>query len=155
MQPIRGISMRVWREALAAGLLLLAATGAAQAADALVVDVINASEPPLCAEKDNIYLKLQSGAARRSTVDGVHPAYAGTIVADRSAPDFTKCEMSEDPAFKFQSRRVTIHETSEWWLIGYTFESFWRLNQVPVHMGDRVENGLHLLQLWTRGPSRH
>lgn len=50
--------MRVWREALAAGLLLLAATGAAQAADALVGDVINASAPTLCAEKDNIYLKL-------------------------------------------------------------------------------------------------
>jgi len=147
--------MRAWRETLAAGLFLLSAAGAAQAADPLVVDVINASEPTLCAEKDNIYLKLQSGAVRRFTVEAVHPAYAGTIVADRSAPDFTKCDMSKDPAFKFQPRRVTIHETSEWWLIGYTFDSFWRPNQVPVRVGDRVENGLHLLQLWTRGPSRH
>ena len=146
--------MRAWVKELAAGLLLLAMTGAARAADALAVDVINASDPTLCAEKDNVYLKLQSGAARRFTVEAVHPAYAGTIVADRSAPDFTKCDMSNDPVFKFQPRRVTIHETSEWWLVGYTFDSFWRPNQVPVRVGDRVENGLHLLQLWTRGPSR-
>jgi hypothetical protein len=39
--------------------------------------------------------------------------------------------------------------------MGHTFESFWRPNQLPVGVGDRVENGLHLLQLWTRGPSRH
>ena len=36
----------------------------------------------------------------------------------------------------------------------YIFDSFWRPNQVPVRVADRVENGLHLLQLWTRGPSR-
>jgi hypothetical protein len=146
--------MRSWREWLAAGFLLLALAGVAEAADALAVDVVNASEPTLCAEKDNVYLKLQSGEARRFTVEAVHPAYAGTIQVDRWAPDFTKCDMSNDPVFKFQPRRVTIYETQEWWLVGYTFDSFWRPNQVPVRVGDRVENGLHLLQLWTRGKSR-
>jgi hypothetical protein len=144
--------MRAWREGLIAGLLLLALTDAAPAADALAVEIINASEPTLCTEKDNVYLKLQSGAARRFTVEAVHPAYAGTIVVDRFAPDFANCDMSDDPVFKFQRRQVTIYESAEWRLVGHTFDSFWRPNQVPVRVGDRVENGLHLLQLWT---SRH
>ena len=41
---------------------------------------VNASEPTLCAEKDNVYLKLQSAEARRFTVEAAHPAYVGTIV---------------------------------------------------------------------------
>jgi len=39
--------------------------GAAFAADDVAVDVQNASEPTLCAEKDNVYLKLTSPEARR------------------------------------------------------------------------------------------
>ena len=153
-RPIRETSMRAWREWAAAGFVLLAVTVAARAADALAVDVINESEPTLCAEKDNVYLKLQSGAARRFTVEAVHPAYAGTIVVDRFAPDFTKCDMSNDPVFKSERRQVTIFENAEWRLVGHTFDSFWRPNQVPVRVGNRVENGLHLLQLWTCAPWR-
>jgi len=144
--------MRAWRNWLAVGFSLLALAAAAQTADQLQVDVINESEPTLCAEKDNVYLKLQSTEARRFTVEAVHPAYAGTIVVDRFAPDFTKCDMSKDPVFKFQPRQVTIFENAEWRLVGHTYDSFWRPNQVPVRVGNRVENGLHLLQLWT---SRH
>jgi hypothetical protein len=131
---------------------LLALTIAAHAADQLAVQVINESEPTLCAEKDNVYLKLQSAETRRFIIEAVHPAYAGTIVVDRFAPDFAKCDMSNDPVFKFQRRQVTIYESAEWRLVGHTFDSFWRPNQVPVKVGDRIENGLHLLQLWT---SRH
>ena len=141
--------MRAWREWAAAGCVLLTVTVAAHAADALAVDVINESAPTLCAEKDNVYLKLQSGQARRFTIEAVHPAYAGTIVVDRFAPDFTKCDMSNDPVFKSEPRQVTIFENAEWRLVGHTFGSFWRPNQVPVRVGNRVENGLHLLQLWT------
>ena len=115
----------------------------------LAVEVSNASEPTLCAEKDNVYLKLQSAAARRFTVEAVHPAYIGTVVVDRWAPDFTNCDMSNDPVFTFEKRRVTIYETESWWLVGLTFPSFWRPNQVPVRVGKRVETGFHLLQLWT------
>jgi len=144
--------MRAWRKWLAAGFASLAVAVAAHAADQLAVEIINESEPTLCAEKDNVYLKLQSGEARRFTVEAIHPAYAGTIVVDRFAPDFTKCDMSNDPVFKAQRRQVTIYEDAEWRLVGHTYDSFWRPNQVPVRVGDRVENGLHLLQLWT---SRH
>jgi hypothetical protein len=146
--------MHAWREGLAAGFLLFALTGTTRAADALAVEIVNASEPTLCAEKDNVYLKMQSAEARRFTVEAVHPAYAGTILMDRFAPDFAKCDMTNDPVFKFQPRRVTMLENQEWRLVGYTFESNWRPNQVPVRVGNRIENGLHLLQLWTRRDGR-
>ena len=130
------------------------ACGPLPAADQLAVDAINASAPTLCAEKDNVYLKLQSAEARRFTVEAVHPAYIGSIVVDRWAPDFTSCDMSSDPAFKFERRRLTIYETEEWQLVGLTFPSFWRPNQVPVRVGNRTETGFHLLQVWTRYQER-
>jgi hypothetical protein len=122
--------------------------------DGLAIDVINASEPTLCAEKDNVYLKLISEEARRFTVEARHPAYIGTIVIDRWAPDFTDCDMSNDPVYTFEKRRLTIYETEEWQLVGLTFPSFWRPNQVPVRIGSRVETGFHLLQVWTRYQER-
>jgi hypothetical protein len=126
----------------------------AHAADDIAVDVVNASEPTLCAEKDNVYVKLVSGQVRRFTIEAVHPASIGTIVADRAAPDFRNCDMSGDAAHKFEPRRVTLYETLEWQLVGLTFPSFWRPARVPVRVGDRVETGLHLLQLWTRFQER-
>jgi hypothetical protein len=134
--------------------LLLLGAPSARAADALAVDVVNASEPTQCAEKDNVYLKLQSGDAKRFTVEAAHPAYVGTIAKDNWAPDFSNCDMSSDPAFKFEKRRLTIYETEEWQLVGLTFPSFWRPNQIPVRVGNRVETGFHLLQLWTRYQER-
>ena len=126
----------------------------ARAADDLAVNVINASEPTLCAEKDNVYVKLQSNEAWRFRIEAVHPAYMGSVVVDRWAPDFANCDMSSDPAFKFEKRRLTIYETEEWQLVGLAFPSFWRPNQVPVRVGNRVESGFHLLQLWTRHQER-
>jgi hypothetical protein len=144
--------MRCARELML--LLVLLAAPSARAADALAVEVMNASEPTLCAEKDNVYLKLQSAEAKRFTIEAAHPAYVGSIVKDQWAPDFTNCDMSSDPAFTFAKRRLTIYETEEWQLVGLTFPSFWRGNQVPVRVGNRVETGFHLLQLWTRYQER-
>jgi hypothetical protein len=134
--------------------LVGAALGGARAADELAVDLVNASEPTLCAEKDNVYVKLASPEVRRFTVEAQHPAYAATIVVDRYAPDFRNCDMSADPAHKAEPRRVTLYETNEWQLVGHAFPSYWRPNKVPVRVGDRVETGLHLLQLWTRFQER-
>jgi hypothetical protein len=134
--------------------LLAAATlplpRAARAADPLAVEVVNASVPTLCAETDNVYLQFLSAQVRRFKVIAEHPPYAGTIVVDRSAPDFQHCDMSGDPVFKAEPRRVTLYETGGLQLLGYTFLSFWRPNTVPVRVGQRVENGLHLLQLFTK-----
>ena len=110
--------MRNFRDLIAGWSLLLIATGATQESEDISVGIINATEPTLCAETDNVYLKLQSGQARRFTVEASHPAYIGTIVVDRWAPDFTHCDMSKDPSFKFERRRLTIYETEEWQLVG-------------------------------------
>jgi hypothetical protein len=142
------------RFAIAVAALVLAPAALAQPADSTAVDVVNASEPTLCAEKDNVYLKLLSSAVRRFKVEAEHPAYMGTIVVDRWAHDLRNCEFASDPAFKAEPRRVTIYETEEWQLVGLTFPAFWRPANVPVRVGDRVEKGLHLLQLWTRFQDR-
>jgi len=135
-------------------ILLLVMAADAYAGDELAVEVVNASEPTLCAEKDNVHLKLASPDVRRFTIEAVHPAYMGTIVVDRYAPDFRNCDMSNDPAHKAEPRRVTLYETNEWQLVGHTFPSYWRPANVPVRVGERVETGLHLLQLWTRFQER-
>jgi hypothetical protein len=144
--------MTILRRA-AAAFIFAFALGAANA-QTVSVDAINGSEPTLCAEKDNVYLKLHSSEVRRFTVEAVHPAYIGTIVVDRWAPDFTSCDMSNDPSFKVERRRLSIYETEEWQLVGLTFPNFWRPNQVPVRVGNRTETGFHLLQLWTRYQER-
>jgi hypothetical protein len=91
-----------------------------------------------------------SGEARGLTIEAAHPAYAGTIVVDKAAPDFRSCDMSQDHANRLAPRRITLWETEEWQLVGHTFATFWRPNAVPVRVENRVETGLHLIQLWHR-----
>jgi hypothetical protein len=127
---------------------------AANAADELAVDVVNASEPTLCAEHDNVTLDLTSEKVRRFGVEAAHPAYIGALVADRAAADFSQCDFAADPAAGRKSERVTLYETEEWQLVGHRQQAFWRPGGVPVRVGDRVETGLHLLQLWRRFEER-
>ncbi len=144
------------RAALAAAMAMLAAPLGAHAAEAIAVDVVNASVPTLCVETDNVYLKLTSGTVRSFAIEAIHPAYAGTIVVDRTAPDFRNCDMSTDPVYPGEPRRVTIYETADLQLVGHAFSGFWRPAAVPVRVGTRVETGLHLLQLYreVQGPHR-
>ena len=133
---------------------LLFAT-AALAADDLAVDVQNASEPTLCAEKDNVYLKLTSPELRNFKIEAVHPNYIGTIAVDRAAFDLHNCpDLAAAPFISEKPRRITIFETPELQLIGHTIPNFWRKTIVPVRVGDRVETGVQLLQLWTRAQDR-
>ena len=137
--------------------LFLLLAGLAQAADhkdEIAVDVRNKSEAEVCAEKDNVALEFSNSSISSMTVQAVHPAYMGMIVADRWQPDFTSCDMSSDPSFASDARRVTFYETPELWLTGYTYPSFWRPGKVPVKVGNRVENGLHVVQLWVRFQER-
>lgn len=60
--------------------------------DGLAVEVTNASEPVLCAEKDNVTLNLKSGAVRRFRIEAAHPAYIGTLVRDSFEADWTACD---------------------------------------------------------------
>jgi hypothetical protein len=139
---------RPFRCPLAAALLLLAAHGAAAAP--LAVEIENASTPTLCAESDNVYVKLISAKVQRFTIEATHPAYSGTIVADNSAADFRHCDIASDPVHPVEARRVTLYETTELQLVGRTYPSFWRPADVPVRVGARSERGLHLLQLFVR-----
>src|SRR5258708_11824958 len=141
--------MRHWGDRVfrSAGAALAVLTASAWAADPVAVAVENASTPTLCAETDNVYLKLTSAAVRQFTIEATHPAYAGTIAVDRTAPDFRNCDMSGDPVHRAEPRRVTIYETGDLQLVGHTFPSFWRPNTVPVRGGARVATGRHRLQL--------
>jgi hypothetical protein len=120
----------------------------------LAVNVANKSTPVLCAEKDNIELTFSSPLVRQFRIQAVHPAYIGTINIDRYAPDFTSCDMSQDPVFKSDARRITFWETPEYWLTGYTYPSFWRPANTVVRVGNREEKGLHMVQLWMKHRER-
>ncbi len=111
----------------------------------------NGSEPVLCAEKDNVTLNFASPQVQQFRIEATHPVYIGGLRDDRFAPDWSACEdisaaTSEVPP----PRKVTFYEDVEVWLTGFSFANFWRDKDVPIRVGDRVEHGLHLIQLWVR-----
>jgi len=122
-------------------------------AEPVGVTVANETEPTLCAEVDNVYVTLGGRAIDRFTVAARHPSYIGTIVADSTAADYRNCDRSAEKleSFPFDTRRVTLYEDRAIWLVGYVWESYWRKEDVPVRVGDRVEHGLHMIQLWMQG----
>ncbi|MGJ0508285.1 MAG: hypothetical protein ACR652_14435 [Methylocystis sp.] len=126
----------------------LAQPSAQDYADELQVRVENKSVPELCAEKDNIEIDFISSRIRGLQIQAVHPSYINTIVSDRWAPDWSSCDLSPDPKAFSKAQRRTFWETPEFWMTGYTFPSFWRPNDVPVRVGDKVERGFHLVQVW-------
>ena len=147
--------MMVFLSRITAIVLLLGGLAhAADHKDEIAVEIRNKSEVEVCAEKDNVALEFSNPSISSMTVQAVHPAYMGMIVADRWQPDFTSCDMSSDPSFASDARRVTFYETPELWLTGYTYPSFWRPGTVPVKVGNKVENGLHVVQLWMRYQER-
>jgi hypothetical protein len=143
---------RAFRFGLAVALVFVA--GAALG-DELAVAVDNRSRPTLCAEEDNVDVRLQSAAVHTFRIEAEHPSYIGTLMVDRTAPDFAHCDATVPaPQRTFTPRRVTIYEDPDWQLVGFTFKTFWRTNSVPVRVGKRVESDIHLLQLWTRFQGR-
>jgi hypothetical protein len=128
----------------------------ALAAGDVAVEVRNESEPVLCAEKDNVTIKAISPEVRRFQIEAAHPAYIAGLVKDNWEADWTACDMTGDPAFAAPTppRRVTFYESIEYWLVGYTFPTFWRPADATFRVGDRVEKGLHLVQLWKLGKDK-
>jgi len=123
-------------------------------AEPLAVDVTNASEPVLCAEKDNVTLNLQSSAVRRFRIEATHPAYIGTLARDAVEADWTGCTAPGDPkaGAPVPPKRTTLYEEIGLWVVGLTFADFWRPATATVRIGDRVEQGVHLLQVWMIRP---
>lgn len=146
------------RHMLMGSLALVASNGARAASlDGLAVEVINKSEPVLCAEKDNVTLDLVSNAVKSFRIEAAHPAYINTIQRDSFEADWTACDMKSDPAFAPPSaptapKRVTIYEEIEFWVVGLTFPTFWRPATATFRVGNRVETGLHLIQVWMIRP---
>lgn len=138
--------------ALVVGATLDSAT--ASAAEEVAIDFINASVPTRCAEEDNVYVKLQETGIHTFRITAEHPPYIAAVTLDSTAPDFTDCDMSGDPRFAFTPRTVILHEDAQIRLVGHTFSTFWRGEQVDFQVGDHNEPGLHLVQLLRRGPVR-
>jgi hypothetical protein len=122
--------------------------GKAISAEPLAVEVRNLSEPVLCAEKDNVSLTLTSPHVRQFKIEAAHPAYINGLIRDNWDADWANCDMTGDPVFAAEPRKITFYDSIEMWLVGYTFPSFWRPADTTVKVGNRVEKGLHMVQLW-------
>jgi hypothetical protein len=150
--------MSTWR--LIAVICLSAATiwhvpgSAAQPAKDIAVEVTSASEPVLCAEKDNVTINLASRDVRRFRIEAAHPAYLGTLQRDSFDADWTGCTAAGDPAPQVAPlpKRTTLYEEYELWVVGQTYPAFWRPATATVRIGDRVAKDIHLLQVWMRRP---
>lgn len=139
---------------LGLGVTALAGSPGSALADArdVAVEVRNLSEPVRCAEKDNVYIPIKAAAngpmPRSFRIEVLHPAYIGTLAADRQAPDWAQCDMTADPVFLGKPRETTLVDNGKFKLIAYSYPSLWRPSTVPVMVGDRREEGVHMLQLW-------
>jgi hypothetical protein len=130
-------------------------TPRAATANPLAVDVTNASEPVLCAEKDNVTLNLTSKDVKSFRIEAAHPAYINALQKDSFEADWTACDMKSDPVHAStvtKTTRRTIYEEPDIWLVGWTFPTYWRPSTATVRIGDRVEKGLHLIQVWMIRP---
>ena len=153
--------MRCWIERFWAALLCagLASSwpqaGYAASPGSLAVEVTGASEPVLCAEKDNVTVNFTSPRARAFRIEAAHPAYIGMLQRDSFEADWTACDMKGDPvhaAAVTVPTRKTLYEEPDLWVVGWTMPSYWRPATATVRIGDRVESGLHLLQIWMIRP---
>jgi hypothetical protein len=140
----------------AALLASIAATGVQAATlSGLAVDVVNQSEPVLCAEKDNVTLALTSPQVKSFRIEAAHPAYIGALQRDSFEADWTACDLSGDPVHKSDvgvTTRRTLYEEPALWIVGWTFPTYWRPSTATVRIGEKVEKGLHMLQIWTIRP---
>lgn len=148
------------RNSLAAGMVVGAVMAwhgpgiHAQPANEIAVEVTNASEPVLCAEKDNVTVNFASNEVRRFSIEAVHPAYMGTLQRDSFEADWTGCTAPGDPRPQLAElpKRTTLYEEYELWVVGQTYPAFWRPAAATVRVGDRVAKDIHLLQVWLRRP---
>jgi len=156
--PRAGGPKRGGRRQTALWLALALHACAPLAAEPVAVAVTNASEPTLCAERDNVTLNLASREVRRFRIEAAHPAYIGALGRDNFEADWSGCTAPEGPAASSSGtlsqppKRTTLYEDIDWWVVGLTFASFWRPASASVRIGDRIERGLHLLQVWRIRP---
>lgn len=129
---------------MAAAMVLAAGSAAAEAVSMRVDDL---STPTLCAEDDNVSIAL-TGPVRSFAIVAEHPRYMLPDMPDTTAPDFTDCDMSADPRFRYQPFSGTLFDDGRVMIVGHRYETDWRDRQVPVTVGDRTVIGLHLVQMF-------
>ena len=127
----------------------------------MIADVLDSlddgqwARPTLCAEEDNVYVKLQGEGVRRFRAEARHPRYIPEVQVDSYAPDFTNCDFdankaANDPRYSFKPKRVILWESSKYLLVGNTHETFWRPNKVDFVVGAKVTPEVHLVQLYLK-----
>lgn len=145
--------------AIAGGVLGLVAGGGGARAEPVpaaptAVTVVNHSRPTRCAEEDNVDVRLRRPGIAGLRLSAEPPPYLVPGLADRTAPDFSHCDMRGDPVVAATPRRVVLHDGGGLRLVGHTFAGFWRPAAVPVRVGAVTTPGLHLVQLLdTGGPA--
>lgn len=146
----RRCTLRVWTLLAWITAVLMSLPSQAASLDGLAVEVVNESEPVLCAEKDNVAIALSSDDVRSFRIEAAHPVYFSTQMRDRQEPDWTACDMAADPAYRTPAppRKFTIHEDRSVRLVGLVYPSFWRKGTALVRVGARIERDIHLVQLW-------
>ena len=85
MRPLAPRLLASLRRPLAgAGLAFLGlSTAGAASLGGLAVDVVNESEPVLCAEKDNVALSMAHPAVRSLRIEAAHPVYLAPGLPDQ------------------------------------------------------------------------
>ncbi len=136
--------------ALAFVLSIFTVFAAPAIAEAIAVDVANATKPTTCAEEDNVYFKLLSPDAKRFTIEALQPVYMSRMAVDVQGPDFTSCGISDKEDFAFDAKEVVLHEDSRLIVKGFTFARFWRKGAIPTVVNGRTTAGLHLIQVFTK-----
>jgi hypothetical protein len=146
------VGWRKWAWALG---LLCWITGYTLTRPAAAVLVVNASRETLCAEEDNVYVKLQGEGLRKLRVEARHPTYMAQLAVDSYAPDFSNCKFDAqdqpaDPKYSFTPKRTILWETERYLMVGNTHETFWRPNKVDFVVSGKVTPEVHLVQLYLK-----
>lgn len=141
------------RRVLGGAMVLWFCVGAAAAPASVTVE--NLTRPTACAEEDNVSMVLHGAGIARFRVEALQPPYLDSIQADSTAPDFSNCNFEggahpTDPSYTFKPRRVVFHDGRDWLIVGITLPTFWRPRRVPVKVGTRTEDDIHLLQVFAK-----
>jgi len=139
-----------------AGLPLLTPGRAAAAAGA--VEVRNDTYPTQCAEEDNVFLTLHAERLSAFRFEATHPAYIGEVRVDSYQPDFTNCHFGPTPPETgpfFTPRQFVMWESADHVMVFNTDRHFWRPRSVPVRVGGRTEENIHLIQFYRKRPNGH
>jgi hypothetical protein len=117
--------------------------------------VVNASRVTQCAEEDNVYVKLSGDGLSGMRIEARQPSYISQLKVDDSKADFTDCHFkdSENPVYHFEPKRLVLWENERYLMIGNTYATYWRPDQVDVVIDGKVTHGIHLIQLHLKDKS--